>query len=54
MKKEKKEQELPTINREELMVGDWVMVKQYPSISLPKQMTNELFVRSLCEFRPYR
>ena len=52
MKKKKKEQELPTINREELMVGDWVMVKQYPSISLPKQMTNELFVRSLCEFRP--
>lgn len=48
----KKEQELPTINREELMVGDWVMVKQYPIISLPKQMTNELFVRSLCEFSP--
>lgn len=52
MKKEKKKQEPPTINREELMVGDWVMVKQYPTISLPKQMTNELFVRSLCEFRP--
>lgn len=38
------------LNIEDLMVGDWVMIKDYPMISEPLKMTENHFVRSLCEF----
>lgn len=38
------------LNKEDLMIGDWVMIKDYPMISEPKRMTENHFVRSLCEF----
>jgi hypothetical protein len=39
-----------TLNKEDLMIGDWVMIKDYPMISEPLRMTENHFVRSLCEF----
>lgn len=36
----------------ELMIGDWVNIKDYPMISEPKKMTKEYFVRSLVSFEP--
>lgn len=38
------------LNKEDLMIGDWVMIKDYPMVSEPKRMTENHFVRSLCEF----
>lgn len=38
------------LNKEDLMIGDWVMIKDYPMISEPKRMIENHFVRSLCEF----
>ena len=38
------------LNKEDLMIGDWVMIKDYPMISEPLRMTENHFVRSLCEF----
>lgn len=40
------------INIEDLMVGDWVMIKEYPMIAEPRQIKKEHFLRSLCEFEP--
>ena len=39
-----------TLNKEDLMIGDWVMIKDYPMVSEPLIMTENHFVRSLCEF----
>jgi hypothetical protein len=39
-----------TLNKEDLMIGDWVMIKDYPMIAEVRQMTPDHFVRSLCEF----
>ena len=36
----------------ELMIGDWVYVKDYPMNPEAKQVTANHFVRSLCEFKP--
>lgn len=36
----------------ELMIGDWAMVKDYPTIATPTQIRNEHFVRSLVSFEP--
>ena len=38
------------INKEDLMIGDWVMIKNYPMDFQPEKMTANHFVRSLCEF----
>lgn len=38
------------LNKEDLMIGDWIMIKDYPMVSEPKRMTENHFVRSLCEF----
>lgn len=38
------------LNKEDLMIGDWVMIKDYPMVSEPLRMTENHFVRSLCEF----
>lgn len=38
------------IDIEELMVGDWVMIHEYPMIKEPRKVVKEHFVRSLCEF----
>ena len=38
------------LNIEDLMVGDWVMIKEYPMIAEPRQIKKEHFLRSLCEF----
>lgn len=38
------------INKEDLMIGDWVMIKDYPMDFQPEKMTANHFVRSLCEF----
>ena len=38
------------IDVEELMVGDWVMIHEYPMIKEPRKVVKEHFVRSLCEF----
>lgn len=38
------------LNKEDLMIGDWVMIHEYPMISESKRMTENHFVRSLCEF----
>lgn len=40
------------LNVEDLMVGDWVMIKEYPMIAEPRQIKKEHFLRSLCEFEP--
>lgn len=40
------------LNIEDLMVGDWVVIKEYPMISEPRKITKEHFLRSLCEFEP--
>ena len=34
----------------DLMIGDWVMIKDYPMDFQPEKMTANHFVRSLCEF----
>ena len=36
----------------DLMVGDWVFIKDYPIKALPKKVRPEHFVRSLVEFEP--
>ena len=38
------------IDIEELMVGDWVMIHEYPMIKEPRKVVKEHFVRSCCEF----
>jgi hypothetical protein len=38
------------LNKEDLMIGDWVMIKDYPMDFQPEKMTANHFVRSLCEF----
>ena len=38
------------INKEDLMIGDWVMIKDYPMDFQPGKMTANHFVRCLCEF----
>lgn len=40
------------IEVEDLMVGDWVYIKEYPTIAQPMQVKKEHFVRSLVEFEP--
>lgn len=37
---------------EDLMIGDWVYIKDYPIIAQPMQVKKEHFVRSLVEFQP--
>lgn len=37
---------------EELMIGDWVYIKDHPTIAQPMQVKKEHFVRSLVEFEP--
>lgn len=37
---------------EDLMVGDWMYIKDYPTITQPKQVKKEHFLRSLVEFEP--
>lgn len=39
-----------TLNKEDLMIGDWVMFKDCPMDFQPVKMTENHFVRSLCEF----
>ena len=39
-----------TLNKEDLMIGDWVMIKDYPMDFQPEKMTANHFVRSICEF----
>lgn len=39
-----------TLNKEDLMIGDWVMIKDCPMDFQPEKMTANHFVRSLCEF----
>lgn len=34
------------------MIGDWVMIKDYPMKAMPKQMTSEYYTRSLVEIEP--
>lgn len=36
----------------DLMIGDWVNIKDYPTIAQPMQVKKEHFVRSLVEFEP--
>ena len=36
----------------ELMIGDWVFIKDYPIKALPQKVKPEHFVRSLVEFEP--
>lgn len=36
----------------DLMVGDWVYIKDYPMTAQPMQVREEHFVRSLVEFEP--
>lgn len=36
----------------ELMIGDWVFIKDYPIKALPQKVRPEHFVRSLIEFEP--
>ena len=38
------------LNIEDLMIGDWAMIKDYPMDFQPEKMTANHFVRSLCEF----
>lgn len=38
------------LNKEDLMIGDWVMIKDNPMVSEPLRITENHFVRSLCEF----
>ena len=38
------------MQKEDLMIGDWVMIKDYPMDFQPEKMTANHFVRSLCEF----
>ena len=38
------------LNIEDLMIGDWAMIKDYPMDFQPGKMTANHFVRSLCEF----
>lgn len=40
------------IEVEDLMVGDWVYIKDYPIIARAMQVKKEHFVRSLVEFEP--
>lgn len=37
---------------EELMIGDWAYIKDYPIIARAMQVKKEHFVRSLVEFEP--
>ena len=36
----------------DLMIGDWVMIKDYPMKAMPKQMSPEYYTRSLVEIEP--
>ena len=36
----------------DLMIGDWVMIKDYPMKAMPKQMSSEYYTRSLVEIEP--
>lgn len=36
----------------ELMIGDWVYIKDYPMRQQAKKMSAEYYQRSLCEFEP--
>lgn len=36
----------------ELMIGDWVYIKEHPMKQEAKKVTGNHFVRSLCEFEP--
>lgn len=38
------------LNKEDLMIGDWVIIKDYPMDFRQEKMTANHFVRSLCEF----
>ena len=41
-----------TLQPKDLMIGDWVYIKDYPIKFLPKKIRPEHFVRSLVEFEP--
>lgn len=36
----------------DLMIGDWVIIKDYPMKAMPKQMSPEYYTRSLVEIEP--
>lgn len=38
------------LNKENLMIGDWVRITDFPLIGMVKQITPEHFVRSHCKF----
>lgn len=40
------------INVRYLQIGDWVMCKDFPMVSLPTKIKKEHFLRSLVEFEP--
>ena len=40
------------LRAKDLMIGDWVYIKDHPIKSLPKKVKSEHFVRSLVEFEP--
>lgn len=40
------------MERKELMIGDWVYIKEYPMRQEAKKMRAEHYQRSLCEFEP--
>lgn len=40
------------MERKELMIGDWVYIKEYPMSQEAKKMRAEHYQRSLCEFEP--
>lgn len=40
------------MNANELMIGDWVYIKDYPMSAQPMQVKKEYFLRSLVEFEP--
>lgn len=40
------------MNANELMIGDWVMIKNYPMKAIPTKVAPQHFVRSLVEFEP--
>lgn len=42
------------LDKSELMVGDWVLITDFPLMGMRKRMTIEHFVRSHCKFEPIK
>ena len=40
------------LNVQDLMIGDWVMLKDYPMTAIPTKVIPQHFVRSLVELEP--